>query len=208
VTPYRAIAVTAQLDGSARSPSSPASVINHSAGQCANVRQRRTGRAPSIDYRSQRNRRASPLQNLTYTYDASNNVTSIADGVTSANSQSFATTSAADQRGGGYGSLGYTWRRRRQTCSPELPHRRPLMQGVRSNRPCERRRRESKGRPHRSGNIDNFNRAWAGGQLGLQPGRTPRLGFGGRDFSALYTYDAFDSVVKVGVTATTLPVRP
>ena len=51
------------------------------------------------------------VQGLTYGYDAANNVLSIADAVTSGNSQSFGydalnrLTSAT----GGYGSLGYTY---------------------------------------------------------------------------------------------------
>jgi len=53
---------------------------------------------------------ASVLQNLTYAYDAANNVSSIVDGVTSANSQTFGydalkrLTSAT----GGYGSFSYS----------------------------------------------------------------------------------------------------
>lgn len=55
--------------------------------------------------------RSSPRQNLTYGYDAANNVLSIADGVTSANSQSFTydTLDRLLHPSGSYGPLAYTY---------------------------------------------------------------------------------------------------
>ncbi len=66
-----------------------------------------------------------PVQSLTYSYDAANNVSSIADGVTAANSRTFGydglnrLTSAA----GGYGNLGYTYdaNGNRMTENPQAP---------------------------------------------------------------------------------------
>ena len=50
---------------------------------------------------------AAPLQNLTYAYDAANNVSSITDGVTSANSQTFGydPLDRLTRASGGYGSF-------------------------------------------------------------------------------------------------------
>ena len=54
---------------------------------------------------------AGPLQNLAYAYDAANNVSSVADGVTAANSQAFGYDSLErlTSASGAYGSLGYTY---------------------------------------------------------------------------------------------------
>jgi RHS repeat-associated protein len=53
----------------------------------------------------------SPLQNLTYAYDANDNVLSISDGVTPGNSQSFTynNVNRLNQATGGYGGLAYTY---------------------------------------------------------------------------------------------------
>jgi RHS repeat-associated protein len=53
----------------------------------------------------------SPLQNLSYAYDANDNVLSITDGVTPGNSQTFAynNVNRLNQAAGGYGGLAYTY---------------------------------------------------------------------------------------------------
>jgi RHS repeat-associated protein len=70
-------------------------------------------RAFDLDYRatSIADTGAATMQNLSYSYDAANNVTAIADGVTPGNSQSFG-YDALDRlvsAAGGYGSLAYAY---------------------------------------------------------------------------------------------------
>jgi len=70
-------------------------------------------RSFDLDYRltSLTDAGTSALQDLTYAYDAANNVSSITDGVTSGSSQTFGYDALDRLTGaaGAYGSLGYTY---------------------------------------------------------------------------------------------------
>jgi RHS repeat-associated protein len=70
-------------------------------------------RAFDLDYRatSIADASAKTMQNLSYSYDAANNVTSVADGVTPGNSQSFGydALNRLVTAAGGYGSLAYAY---------------------------------------------------------------------------------------------------
>jgi RHS repeat-associated protein len=150
------------------------------------------------------------LQNLTYSYDAANNVSSIADGVTAANSQGFGydaldrLTSAK----GGYGSLGYTYssigNRLTQTSSGATtsyvyaPHSNQLTQ-VKTGTATQTVGNTS------TGSVNSFSPPF--GQVSSltynQAGRLASTGGSGGKITQ-YTYDAFGQrLLKVGSATST-----
>jgi RHS repeat-associated protein len=150
---------------------------------------------------------AAALQNLTYAYDAANNVSSIIDGVTAGNSQTFGydaldrLTSAA----GGYGSFGYTYdsvgNRLSQTSAGAAA---TYSYAAGSNQLTAI---TATGVPQaigydKAGNVTNFSPANA---LYNQAGQLATV-MAGNNLIARYTYDAFGRrLARVGaVTATTL----
>jgi RHS repeat-associated protein len=151
------------------------------------------------------------LQNLTYAYDAANNVSSIADGVTAGNGQTFGydaldrLTSAA----GGYGGFGYTYdgvgNRLTQnsagsaTTYSYAAHSNQLMAITASGAP------QAIGYT-KSGNVNNFSSAGAITSLAYNQAGQLATVMAGSSLAAQYTYDAFGQrLVRVGaVTATTL----
>ena len=188
----RPIAVTAQApDGSAPvpvltsvgyQPFGPVNALTFGNGVAET-------RSFDLDYRmtSLADAGASPLQNLTYAYDAANNVSSIADGVTSANSQSFGydalnrLTSAT----GGYGSFGYTYDSVGNRLTQSLggsattyayAPRSNQLASVSANGAPQSSGQPYQDRPHRQFQS-GFGRAAASI---LQPGRTSRHCDGGR----------------------------
>ena len=173
-------------------------------------------RSFDLDYRmtSLADTGAAALQNLTYTYDAANNVPSITDGVTATNSQTLGydalnrLTSAA----GGYGSLRLHLRQRRQPAEPERGRRAHDLLLYGEEQPASAVTAGGMTQPvgyDKAGNVSHspHDRHYN------QAGRLAAVTAGGNPV-AQYTYDAFGQrLVKVGaVSGTTLyqydPHRP
>ena len=152
-----------------------------------------------------------PVQNLTYTYDAANSVSSITDGVTATNSQAFGydalerLTSAS----GAYGSLAYTYdsmgnRLTQSTGAASTTY----TYGARTNQLASVSANGSAQAVGytKAGYINSFNSGGAGLNLTYnQAGRLATVAAAGSPI-AQYTYDAFGQrLAKVGaITATTL----
>lgn len=153
------------------------------------------------------------VQSLTYLYDASNNVSSVTDGVTAANSQNFGydvlnrLTAAA----GAYGSLGYaydsTGNRLSETGGASAM---TYAYAAKSNRLTAMTAggvTDSIGYD-KAGDINSFNPAPAGGITGTVYNQAGRLStvMAGNDVAAQYTYDGFGRrLTRAGaITSTTL----
>ncbi len=152
------------------------------------------------------------LQNLTYAYDAANNVLSIADGVAAANTQALGYDVLDHLTGatGSYGSLGYTYspigNRLTQTSAGILsiytnaPHSNQLA-SIRTGAATQTIGTTP------AGNVSSFAPA-LGTVTGLTYNQANRLATAssGAGVLAQYTYDGFGQrVVKLGsITATTL----
>ncbi len=150
------------------------------------------------------------LQNLTYAYDAANNVSSIADGVTAANSQSlgYDPLDRLTRASGGYGSFAYTYdsvgNRLTQNFGGSVAtysyaaHSNQLTAVTASGVP------QAIGYD-KAGNVDNFNSGAITNGTYNQAGRLATM-MAGSNLAAQYTYDAFGQrLSRVGaVTATTL----
>jgi RHS repeat-associated protein len=155
----------------------------------------------------------SPVENLSYAYDAANDVLSIRDGVTAANSQTLAydplnrLTTAA----GGYGSLSYTYDAvgNRLTDSAGGSTTTAYAYSAKSNQLATATANGVKQAIAytKAGNINSFNPA-AGAVTNLTYNQAGRLAtvMAGSNPAANYTYDAFGQrLVRVGaVTGTTL----
>jgi RHS repeat-associated protein len=157
---------------------------------------------------------AGPLQNLTYSYDAANNVSKIADAVTAASSQSFGydALNRLTAATGAYGSFSYTYDSvgnrltQSQAGLSQVSSAANYSYAPRSNQLAS----VSAGGLSQSvgytktGNINSFNPA-SGAITNLTYNQAGRLAsvMAGSNSAAQYTYDAFGQrLVKVGASTT------
>ena len=157
---------------------------------------------------------AAPLQNLTYAYDAANNVLSIGDGVTAANNQSFGYDSLnrLTTATGGYGSFGYTYDSVGNRLSESLGGS-AMASSSYSAKSNQLSALTAGGVTEtigydKAGNIDSFSPASASAITSATYNQAGRLAavISGNGMAAQYTYDAFGRrLVKQGaVSGTTL----
>jgi RHS repeat-associated protein len=153
---------------------------------------------------------AGNLQNLTYGYDAANNVKTITNAVTSGNSQTlgYDTHNRLNSAAGNYGSLGYTYdtsdNRQYQTVAPASTYTYTpdsnVLDSVRTSGVTQTIGITA------AGNINSFSPALPSGITALTYNQANRLATASASGTqvAAYTYDAFGHRLEKVTSATTL----
>jgi len=167
-------------------------------------------RTYDLDYRLT-NLAAGSLENLTYSYDANDNVTAIADAVTPTNNQTFGynKVNRLNQASGGYGAIAYSYDLvgNRLTQATNIGATQSYSYAAASNRLTQIATPGSAPRQFAytpTGNIAQDNRSGTVYTLGYNQ-NNKLANFAGAGTAASYVYDAFGQrLVKTVAPATTL----